>query len=86
MSRKRTLAGFDTVAGTRESEPKENNFLIDIDINSIININKNEKKFVGVYLEPEIAAELDRITAGRKGAKSAVVNEALKRILWGDRQ
>lgn len=82
MSKKRSLAGFDSVASTRhENEKNKNNN--DINIENIINIEKKEKKFVGVYLEPDIAAELDRIAEGRKGAKSAIVNEALRRLMWG---
>lgn len=84
MSKKRSLAGFDSVASTRqEVEKADNNIVNNINIENIININKKEKKFVGVYLEPDIAAELDRIAEGRKGAKSAIVNEALRRLLCG---
>lgn len=82
MTKKRSLAGFDSVASTRQ-EVEKTDIVNNINIENIININKKEKRFVGVYLEPDIAAELDRIAEGRKGAKSAIVNEALRRLLRG---
>lgn len=72
---KRTLAGFDQVAGNN------NNNNIDSDIESIINDDKEKPVFHGVYLEPEVSRMLDALTKGKKGAKSRLVNEALRKIM-----
>jgi hypothetical protein len=77
---KRTLAGFDEVANTNINVNTNNNVNDDV-IGDILG-DKKEKVLVGIYFDPEVAAVLDRVTkGGKRGAKSALVNEALKRIL-----
>lgn len=85
MSRKRSLAGFDAVASTTSktnttTNDSKNNNNNTSDIDSIINKKKPAKKLTGLYLEKEIAAVLDRVAGGTRGAKSEIANAALRRF------
>lgn len=57
----------------------------DIDIfDQIIHNNKTDKVFRGIYFEREVANAIDRIARnagkGKKGIKSQIVNEAVKKV------
>lgn len=74
--KKRTLASFDQVA--------EVNTNVNVNTNEELNKILQEKEksvLVGVYLDPDIAEMLDRLAAGKRGAKSKIVNAALRNFL-----
>lgn len=82
MSRKnKSLAGFDAVA----SDNNNTNINVNDNDNVIENILGNQKAksvLVGIYFEPEVAEALDQAAKkGGRGAKSKIVNEAVRRIL-----
>lgn len=85
MARKdRSIAGFGEVAGRQESqaaEPTNSNVNVNININDLI--GKEEKKeLVGIYFDADVKAVLDRLgKQGGRGAKSSIVNQAVRRLL-----
>lgn len=97
MARKdRNLASFADVAEDITTENNENS-IIDNNNNVVKNNNDNKKDLLddllggkkkpvknvwtGVYLKPEIAAVLDKVSKkGGKGAKSDIVNESLRQL------
>lgn len=83
MSRKRSLAGFDAVANTRTNDNNNININKNANINEIISTKKTAKKLTGLYLEVEIAAVLDRVAGGTRGAKSEIANTALRQFFEG---
>lgn len=84
MSRKRSLAGFDAVANTQTNDNNNININKNANINEIISsTKKTAKKLTGLYLEKEIAAVLDRVAGGTRGAKSEIANTALRQFFEG---
>lgn len=81
---KRTLAGFDQVAKTNNNINDNDN----VDVNnetleSMLGMKKEKPIVTGIYFEPDVLVALDLISTGKgkKGLKSKVVNEAVKRFL-----
>lgn len=80
MSRKRSLAGFDAVA-SKTNDNTNININKNTNISEIISSTKKPaKKLTGLYLEEEIAAVLDRVAGGTRGAKSEIANAALRKL------
>lgn len=83
MSKKRSLAGFVDVA-TDIDIKNDNDININNDIKNESNIinevmkKKETKKFTGIYFDPDVLAVLNRLSKGSKGAKSEIVNKAVK--------
>lgn len=87
MSRnKRTLAGFDDVAKTNNDINVNTNTNNNTDINNSGGVldailgDKKEKQMRGIYFDPDLLEVLDRVAGDKRGAKSAIVNEALRQL------
>lgn len=84
--KKRSIAGFDEVAEEQNinsnNDIDNNNDIKEDSIKNLLNLDKKKKVFVGIYFDPEIADWLDKLHSQEgKGAKSKIVNEAVKRLL-----
>jgi hypothetical protein len=83
-NKNRTISGFDKVADNSNSN-NDTNTNNDSILNDVLGDQKTKDQthiFKGFYLEREVAAAIDRITAGKKkGVKSDLVNRILKNYL-----
>lgn len=84
MRKTRNLAGFEDVANNNIN--KNDNININDNTNNnvideILSGKPKAKQLVGIYFDPEVAAALDRATGDKRGAKSALVNEAVRQLL-----
>jgi hypothetical protein len=84
MAKKGTLAGFGAVSNEEEVEKKKININVNNNVNSIDDLlgnNKEATKVTGIYFDPDVLKVLDEVSAGKKGAKTKIVNEAVKQYL-----
>jgi hypothetical protein len=83
MTKKGTLAGFGAVSG--DSQSNNNNININNNVNSsiddLLGANKEKAIVTGIYFDPDVLRALDEISKGKKGAKTKIVNEAVKLYL-----
>jgi hypothetical protein len=88
VGKRGSLAGFGEVSDEGNSKDKK----IDEDVNNNINVNVNKiddllgnnkesSKVTGIYFDPDVLRVLDEISKGKKGAKTKIVNEAVKQFL-----
>jgi len=75
LAKKKSLAGFDEVA--KDNDNTNDN----VNIEDILGDQTPTKQLVGIYFEPDLAAALDRLSAGKRGAKSKLVNVAVREML-----
>lgn len=81
----RSLAGFADVASEPRPSKKDNDINDNANVNVNININNiigedEKKELVGIYFKPHLVRILDQLAGKKRGAKSAIVNEALERL------
>lgn len=79
MKKTRTLASFDEVANTNTNANINNNVNNDV-IGNILGEQQQPKKMLGIYFDADVAGMLDQIST-KRGDKSAIVNEAVRRLL-----
>lgn len=79
MKKPRTLATFNEVANINANINTNTNVNGKDVIDEILNEPK-QKKMLGIYFDSEVSEALDRIST-KRGDKSAIVNEAVKRLL-----
>lgn len=80
---KRNLAGFDAVAAEVENTSNINtnvNINVNNDVIDEILGGKQAKQLVGIYFDEDLAIILNQLADKKRGAKSAIVNEALRRL------
>lgn len=78
MSKKRTLAGFGEVANQDNNNVNINT---NEDLETMLGMDKPKPILTGVYLDPDVLEVLDSLSKGKRGMKTKLVNEAVKRFL-----
>jgi len=74
-SKKRTLAGFGEVANGNDN----NN--VNEDLETMLGMEKPKTILTGIYFDPDVLQALDSVSKGKRGMKTKLVNEAVKRFL-----
>jgi hypothetical protein len=80
LVKKGSLASFNDVS---DETPKEQNINVNVNnnINELLDTNKTKPIVTGIYFDPEVLSVLDEVSKGKKGAKTKIVNEAVKLYL-----
>jgi hypothetical protein len=80
LSKKRTLAGFSEVADSNDNVNINNNDNNE-DLETLLGMGKEKPKLTGIYFDLDVLQALDKVSSGKKGMKTKLVNEAVKRFL-----